>query len=201
MLSLHLLFGLPSLPIPGLFRLRIIFSRLWFCLMWPEYAFLRVFWKWTIHVYVAEDLPPKERWRSTGLKWAAWMLRRTNSNALLRQVRPRKTKARFKTTLLRKSTLRSLTKNSDSSSTLNARRSIFHQQAQKNNGKLWIAKYSYNWTSSSGRAFWSTNLPLSVTSTGHVLTPSGLNNIKPQENLRKKEGSVRWKTCESRRKT
>ena len=59
-----------------------------------------------------------------------------------------------------------------------------------------------NWTSSSGRALWSTNLPLSVTlSTRHVLTPSGLNNIKPKENLRKIEGSVRWKPCESRRKT
>ena len=57
------------------------------------------------------------------------MLRRINSSPLLRQVRRRKTKARFKTTVLRKSTLRSLTKNSDSSSTLNARRSISHQQA------------------------------------------------------------------------
>ena len=57
------------------------------------------------------------------------------------------------------------------------------------------------WTSSSGRALWSTNLPLSVTlSTRHVLTPSGLNNIKPKENLRKVEGNVRWKPCESRRK-
>ena len=41
------------------------------------------------------------------------------------------------------------------------------------------------------RALWSTNLPLSVTlSTRHVLLPSGLNNIKPQEKLRKVEGNA-----------
>ena len=52
-----------------------------------------------------------------------------------------------------------------------------------------------------GRALWSTNLPLSVTfSTRYVLTPSGLNISKLQENLRKVEGNVRWKPCESRRK-
>ena len=63
------------------------------------------------------------------------------------------------------------------------------------------SKIVLNWTSSSGRALWKTNLPLSVTlSTRHVLTPSGLNNIKPEENLRKVEGNVRWKPCESRRK-
>ena len=70
------------------------------------------------------------------------MLGRINSSAQLRQVRRRKNKGRFKTTVLKKSTLRSLTKKSDSSSTLKPRRSISIKQAQKNNEKLWIARKS-----------------------------------------------------------
>ena len=117
-----------------------------------------VIWIWTTHVCVAEDSLLKEGWRSTGLKWVVWMLQWFSSSTLLRQIRSRKTKARFKTTVLKKSTLRNLTKNSYRLSMQNARESISHLEGQKTDGNLWIAAKSCNWISSSGRAHSSTSI-------------------------------------------
>ena len=80
---------------------------------------------------MAEYLPPNEEWKSSGLKWIVRIFRRINISALPRQVRRWKTKARFKNTVLMKSTLWSQTKDSDSLRTLNARRSIPHPSSKE----------------------------------------------------------------------
>ena len=67
-----------------------------------------------------------------GLQWVVWMLERFISSALLRQTL--KTKARFKTTVLR-----NRIKNFDSLSMKNTRKLISRAQGQKANGKPWIA--------------------------------------------------------------
>ena len=91
-------------------------------------------------------------------------------------------------------------KNSDSSSMLTPEDN-FPQASSKEQLEA-DSKIVLYCTSSSGRPLWSMNLSLSVTlSTRHVLIPLELNNIKPEENLRKIEGRVRWKPCESRKKT